>query len=241
MANNLQDIQQLKTESWRLFNDISPRYDLLNRLLSFGLDIHWRNCLAKYLPTHGKLHILDCATGTGDVLLRLFKNSQHIQSAVGIDLAEKMMEIGRRKIESVGLSKHIKLQTGDAMMIPSADNTFDATTMAFGIRNTPNPQNVLNEMHRVLKKGGRALILEFSLPQNPIIRFFHLTHLRYIVPLIGGLFTGHFQAYQYLNQTIELFPYGNQFINMMQQSGFSRVQAHTLLFGTATIYQGDKT
>jgi demethylmenaquinone methyltransferase/2-methoxy-6-polyprenyl-1,4-benzoquinol methylase len=241
MTTDSQKIEQLKTESWRLFDEISPRYDLLNRLLSFGLDIHWRNRLSQFLPTHHPLHILDCATGTGDVLLRIFKQTSQVKSAVGVDLAEKMLEIGRKKIHMAQLDSQIKLQKGDAMNIPFPEKIFDATTIAFGIRNTPDPQKVLNEMQRVLKNKGRALILEFSLPSNPIIRFVHLTYLRYCVPLIGGLLTRHYQAYKYLNQTIEFFPYGNQFMQMMKQSGFTNVQAHPLLFGTATIYQGDKS
>jgi demethylmenaquinone methyltransferase/2-methoxy-6-polyprenyl-1,4-benzoquinol methylase len=240
MMNELHKIEQLKTESWRLFNDISPRYDLLNRMLSFGLDIHWRNRIAHFLPQKNNLHILDCATGTGDVLLRIFKNSPETKSAIGIDLAEKMMEIGRAKIKTAQLDSKIKLQKGDAMQIPFTAETFDSATIAFGIRNTPDPLKVLTEMHRTLKKGGRALILEFSLPENPVICFFHLAYLRYIVPFIGGNFTGHYQAYKYLNKTIELFPYGKNFLYIMEKAGFSNTQAHPLFFGTATIYQGDK-
>jgi len=229
-----------KSDSWRMFDDISPRYDLLNHLLSFGLDIHWRKQLAKFLAGRDGQKVLDLATGTADVLLSLFARSKNIQSGCGIDLAGKMMAIGRKKISQRGLEPHITLQHGDANHIPFDENTFDAATMAFGIRNMENPTRVLCEMHRVLNTGGRALILEFSLPQNALVRYVHLFYLRYIVPSVGTLFSGHAEAYRYLNKTIETFPYGNDFCALMTQAGFENVAAHPLLFGIATIYAGEK-
>lgn len=223
-----------------MFNDISPKYDLLNRLLSFGLDILWRKKINTYLVMQNRQKVLDIATGTADVLLNLFKANPHIHSAVGIDLADKMLEIGRKKIAKHNLDRLITLRHADANQVPFQNNTFDVTTMAFGIRNVEDPVRVLREMYRVLTIGGRAVILEFSLPENPIVRNLHLFYLRHIVPLIGGLFTGQFKAYRYLNQTIENFPYGYDFCTLMEQSGFENVVSHPLLFGVATIYRGDK-
>ena len=229
-----------KSNSWQMFDHISPRYDFLNHLLSFGLDIHWRRLLGKFLPQRASIKVLDLATGTADVLLSLFKGNSNVQSGCGIDLADKMMEIGRNKIARRNLEGRITLQHGDAHQIPLNDDTFDAVSIAFGIRNMTNPSRVMSEMHRVLNAGGKAIILEFSLPQSVIIRTVHLFYLRHFVPVIGAVFSGHYQAYKYLNQTIETFPCGNDFCVMMSDAGFKNVKAHPLLFGVATIYQGDK-
>ena len=229
-----------KSTSWQMFDDISPRYDFLNHLLSFGLDIRWRRRLARFLKSRPGQNVLDLATGTADVLISLFKNNPHVQKASGIDLAEKMLAIGRPKIIREGLQERAILKHGDAHNIPFDSLTFDAVTIAFGIRNMENPEQVLKEMRRVLKKGGRALVLEFSLPQNVFIRWVHLAYLRHIVPLIGAAFSGHYRAYKYLNQTIESFPYGTAFCALMAKAGFQHVQACPLMSGIATIYQGDK-
>lgn len=229
-----------KSKSWQMFDEISPRYDFLNHILSFGLDIIWRNQLSQYLPKRENLKVLDLATGTADVLISLLKKNKHIQTGFGIDLADKMMDIGRKKIVQQHLDSHITLSHGDAHHIPFNDNTFDAVSIAFGIRNMEHPDRVLNEMHRALNTGGRALILEFSLPQNGLIRAVHIFYLRCLVPIIGALFSGHYKAYQYLNQTIETFPYGNNFCTLMTNAGFTHVKANPLFFGIATIYTGDK-
>ncbi|MCK5604136.1 bifunctional demethylmenaquinone methyltransferase/2-methoxy-6-polyprenyl-1,4-benzoquinol methylase UbiE [Candidatus Pacearchaeota archaeon] len=223
-----------------MFDDISPRYDFLNHLLSFGLDIHWRQQLAKYLISKKGQKVLDLATGTADVLLSLFKHDPSIQSGCGIDLSDKMMAIGRKKLARQGIDRYTTLKPGNVNQVPFNNNTFDTATIAFGIRNTEDPLRVLREMYRVLNIGGRALILEFSLPKNKIIRAIHLLYLRHIVPLIGGLFTGQFKTYRYLNQTIENFPYGKDFCALMTNAGFEKVNAHPLFFGTASIYCGDK-
>ncbi len=229
-----------KSNSWKMFNEISPRYDLLNRLLSLGLDIRWRNQLAKYLFDGGAHNCIDLATGTGDVLLSFFDKKTCIRSAIGIDLAEKMLSIGREKIEKRGLSKNIILKHGDANKIPEKDNVFDNATMSFGIRNTVEPVIVLKEINRVLNPGGRALILEFSIPKNPLLKLGHLFYLRTVVPFVGGLVSGNAKAYKYLNSTIETFPCGNEFCQLMKDSGFVNVKANALMGGIATIYQGDK-
>ena len=229
-----------KSDSWQMFDEISSNYDFLNHLLSFGLDIHWRTQLAKFASNREKQKVLDLATGTGDVLISLFKDNPNIHLGVGLDLADKMMEIGRQKIVKHELDWHITFQHGDAHKIPFESNFFDLTSIAFGIRNMEKPDQVLREMYRVLNLGGKSLILEFSLPQNAILRSFHLCYLRYVVPAIGGFFSGNTKAYRYLNQTIETFPYGEDFCGLMSKAGFNDVDAHPLLFGVATIYTGNK-
>jgi len=229
-----------KSNSWQMFDDISPRYDFLNHLLSFGLDIHWRRRLAQFLTDKQDQKVLDLATGTADVLISLFKNNPNVQSGTGLDLADKMMAFGREKIIAANLGNRVTLKHGDAHKIPFKDHSFDAVTIAFGIRNMEDHKKVLEEMHRVLNEGGRVLILEFSLPKNPIIRAGHIFYLRYLVPFIGAIFSGHYRAYRYLNQTIETFPYGESFCGMMGSAGFKNVKAHPLLLGVATIYTGDR-
>ncbi len=229
-----------KSESWRMFDDISPRYDLLNRLLSFGLDVFWRRQLVKFLPAQHNQKLLDLATGTADVPLTLVRRSKNIEYAVGIDLADKMLTIGQAKVMAAKLEDRIMLNHGDASYIDFNAEVFNAVTIAFGIRNVEDPLQVLREMQRVLKPQGRALILEFSLPENKTLRALHLFYLRKVVPTIGGLVSGHAQAYRYLNQTIERFPCGPDFCAIMEDAGFRNPQAHPLLGGIATIYTGEK-
>jgi len=229
-----------KSESWKMFNDISSKYDLLNHLLSFGLDNRWRKILSKFLVEREKTSVIDLATGTADVLLSFFKNTSFVKRGFGIDLADKMLDIARKKVTKRGLEDMILLKHGDANEVPFDDRQFDNVTISFGIRNVEVPSNVLKEMYRVLNPNGRALILEFSMPRNSIMRAGNLFYLRTVVPIIGGLISGNFKAYRYLNQTIEAFPYGDDFCTLMKEQGFKNVKANQLLFGVATIYQGDK-
>lgn len=229
-----------KANSWQMFNEISPRYDFLNHFLSFGLDIHWRQQMRQFLPEGSNLKIMDLASGTADVLIELCRNNKNIREGVGLDLAEKMLNIGRKKVHKAGLDGKIKLQKADAHQIPFSDNQFDAVTIAFGIRNMNLTTKVLQEMARMLKPGGRVIVLEFSLPANPIIRFLDLIYLRYIVPAMGFIFSRHYKAYKYLNQTIETFPYGQAFCNMLHDVGLKDAKAHTLMAGVASIYVAHK-
>ncbi len=229
-----------KNESWKVFNLISKRYDFLNRLLSFGLDIRWRDRLAALVPEKPNVKLLDLATGTADVAITLAEKRPNIQSIIGLDMAAQMLKIGQAKIDKKGLSAKIMLQEGDAQKLPFMDDTFDCLTISFGIRNIPELRLVMIEMFRVLKPGGRALILEFSLPKNPILKLGDIIYLRVFVPILGFLFSGNYRAYKYLNQTIEQFPYGERFCKILKQMGFTNIAAHPLLGGVATIYVGEK-
>ncbi len=223
---------------WRMFDRIAPRYDLLNRLLSLRQDVVWRKKVAQYLPDRAGQIVLDVATGTADLLLSLFDKSDRISSAVGIDLSPKMLRLGLEKIASRRLADKISLVRADALGIPFADNSFDAVTIAFGIRNVADVPRALTEMHRVLKPGGKVLILEFSLPRNRFIRSLYQFHLRGILPRLGAIVSGDSHAYRYLNKTIETFPHGEEFCDVMRKAGFVEVQAAPLTFGIATIYHG---
>ncbi len=229
-----------KSESWKMFNEISPQYDFLNRILSLGMDMRWRREILRFLSDQPNQTVLDLATGTADVPLVLLEANSNVSKAVGIDLAEKMLEQGRLKIAQKGLEEKIKLLKGDINSLPFSDNIFDCVTISFGIRNVPDPKKVLAQMLRVLRPGGRALILEFSFSSVHPIRRFQLFYLRNVVPLVGFLLSGHYRAYRYLNQTIEKFPHGKNFCRIMEEVGFKRVVAHPLFLQTATIYQGDK-
>jgi len=232
--------QPERTQVWQMFNRIAGRYDLLNHLLSFGRDIHWRKKVADILMDGDNLSVLDLATGTGDQLIYLLQNTNKIKQAIGTDLALEMLDIGRKKIRKSGLETIIKLEEGDAENIVYNDETFDLTTIAFGIRNVTNVSRTLSEMYRVLKIGGRSIILEFSLPENSLMRRFYLFYFRYILPLAGRLISGDSYAYRYLNQTVETFPYGQDFCELIGAAGFKNVGSVSLTFGIATMYYGDK-
>ena len=229
-----------KADSWKMFNDIAGRYDFLNRLLSLGQDVRWREALRKFLPDSDGQTILDLATGTADVLIALSKDNPKIRRGYGVDPAVKMLELGREKIRLQRLDGRLALQQGDARALPFPDDTFDCATISFGIRNIPDFRSALLEMRRVTKPGGRVLILEFSKPGNLPLRCGHWLYLRTIVPFVGFLFSGNFKAYAYLNQTIRTFPYGERFCRILKQEGFADIEPHPLMGGVATIYAARK-
>ncbi len=223
-----------------MFNRVAPRYDLLNRVLSFGIDSLWRRKMTSFLPPRDKQHVLDLATGTADQLLSLFENRDEVMSAIGMDLAERMLHFGRKKVERVGLSDVITLKIGSATDIPAKDQEFDAATISFGIRNVADIAQSLREIFRVLKPGGRLLILEFSLPKSQFFCNIYLFYLRHILPKVGAFLSKDPYAYRYLNETIETFPCGEAFRSILELAGFTATAVHPLTFGITTIYQGDR-
>ncbi len=225
---------------WRMFDKIAKRYDFLNHLLSLRRDVAWRKKLARFIPKRQGLNILDLATGTADVLLTIEKQVQNIHVAIGLDMATGMLEIGRRKVRAKSALSKILLLPGDALHIPVKGNHFDVVTMAFGIRNVVKIERCLDEMNKVLKPHGRALVLEFSLPENKFFQKAYLFYFRYILPKIGGMLSGDRNAYNYLNKSVESFPYGEAFCRLLEQSDFVNVKAIPLTFGIATLYLGDK-
>lgn len=229
-----------KSRSWQLFDQIASTYDLANRVLSARQDVVWRKKIARHLPQKPQLDLLDLATGTGDQILHLLKVTSRIQSAVGIDLSEKMLEIGRKKIQDQGLSHQVKLLRQDACHLELQAESFDVVTMSFGIRNVPDVPACLSEMLRVLRPGGRALMIEFSLPNPFILRKAYLFYFRNVLPRLGGLLSGNTAAYRYLNTSAENFPYGEAFQSLMRKSGFQKVKALPLTFGIAHLYIGEK-
>ncbi len=244
---SLQTSQTCKTfrnevDICRMFDRIAPRYDLLNHLLSFGQDFFWRRKVAKCLSSSGKdkLEILDLATGTGDLLFSLFHENPNITKAVGLDMSANMLAICRQKINSHKLTEYISLVQADAAAIPLPENSFDAVTIAFGIRNTADTFETLKEMHRILRPGGVSLILEFSLPANRIFRKCYLFYLRHFVPLLGRVVSGDDYAYSYFGKTVENFYSADDFCALMKEAGFINVQANQLTAGVVCIYRGYK-
>jgi len=230
----------VRTEAWRMFDRIAHRYDFLNRVLSMRRDVAWRKHLSELLPPRDDLRVLDLATGTGDVLLALRTDSASVRSGVGVDMSGKMLAIGKQKFEDTGHATALRMVRGDATSLAIAGEQFDVATISFGIRNVVDVDAALREMHRVLKPGGRALILEFALPENALLRWSYLLYFRNVLPAIGGMVSGDSYAYRYLNQTVETFPYGEAFCELMRGAGFKDVASYPLTFGIAMIYWGDK-
>lgn len=218
----------------QLFDRIAPRYDLLNHLLSSGIDILWRKRAIKLLRPYGPKRILDVATGTADLALEAM-NLQP-DSIRGIDIAPQMLKIGREKILRKNMSHRITLEEGSAESLPFRDGAFDAVTVAFGVRNFSNLQQGLSEMHRVLKPSGVAMILEFSNPRKAPLRQLYRFYFRYILPRIGGLISRSREAYSYLPSTVAEFPDGEDFCSILRSVGFTTVEIFSLSAGIATIY-----
>jgi len=209
--------------------------------LSFGQDIIWRKKLWKHLPKKNNMDILDIATGTGDLIFSIPKKQlKKIDAITGIDFAEKMIEISKKKAKTKKFPKPILFTTGDATQIPFPDQSMDVCSISFGIRNVENLQKSLMEMLRILKPNGKALFLEFSLPKNRLIKKGYLFYLRKILPTLAGFISGEKKAYQYLNKTVETFPYGEDFCKILKEAGFEKVTYFPITFGIATIYSGEK-
>lgn len=225
---------------YQMFDRIAGKYDTLNRILSLRRDVTWRKQVVKHLPDGEALRLLDLATGTGDQILFLMKNTHRIAEAIGVDLSEGMLAIGREKVAQSPYAERVRLETGDALNIPVEEGGFDVTTISFGIRNVIDVPNAMAEMLRVLKPGGRSLILECSLPPNFLLRKIYLFYFRHFLPWIGGLVSGNTDAYKYLNRTVETFPCGEDFCKIMRDAGFQNVGCRTMTLGVATIYFGDK-
>jgi len=223
-----------------MFDRIAHRYDLLNRLLSLGRDVAWRKRVSKYLPDRDNCSVLDLATGTADMLISLHKHSKSVKIGVGVDMAGEMLRIARRKIEERNLEDVLSVVEGNALTLPFASGSFDAVTIAFGIRNLDDVPEGLGHMYRVLNDGGKALILEFSLPSNRVLRAIYLLYFRYVLPAVGSVISGDSYAYRYLNRTVETFPHGDDFCQLMRQVGFTDIRAHPLTFGIATVYEGTR-
>ncbi len=228
-----------KEQVAEMFDDIAGRYDFLNRFLSAGIDIRWRKKAIRHLKDIKPVTVLDVATGTGDLAIMAVHllNSQKI---TGIDISEGMLEIGRKKVKKLGLEGRIELLKGDSEAINFSDNTFDAVTVAFGVRNFQHLENGLSEMLRVLKPGGKLIILEFSKPTLPFVRSFYKFYMKIVTPNMGKLFSKNRSAYKYLDESIKKFPEGKNFTKILDNIGFKKTFNKRLSLGICTIYCGVK-
>ena len=227
-----------KEQVTQMFDTISEEYDGLNRVISFGIDIKWRKKVVKLVSETQPKTILDVATGTGDLAIALVETDA--SKIIGLDISPGMLEVGKTKIKSKNLSSKINMQVGDSENLHFEDDSFDAITVAFGIRNFMNLEPGLSEILRVLKPGGRFVILETSVPTNQVYKFGYNLYSKYLLPTIGKLFSKDKDAYKYLSESASVFPYGEELNNILRKIGFIDVIDLPQTFGVATIYTASK-
>lgn len=228
-----------KLQVEQMFDSISGRYDFLNRFLSLGIDKVWRKTTIKTIASYNPKLILDVATGTADLALAAYAQTKPDQ-VIGIDISEGMLSKGREKVNKKGLGHVIKLQKGDSEALPFADDTFDAVTVGFGVRNFENLEKGLFEILRVLKPGGVLAVLEFSKPRVFPIKQFYNFYFKAILPTWGRLISGDNKAYTYLPESVKAFPDGKDFIAILEQTGYKQNNQKTLSFGICSLYTAIK-
>ncbi len=221
-----------------MFDNISGGYDSLNRVISLGIDQKWRRNVVKLIAEKNPETILDIATGTGDLAIML--SGSTTAKITGADISNGMLEVGRKKITAANLSDRIELVYGDSENLPFADATFDAVTVSFGIRNFENLEKGLSEILRVLRPGGRFVILETSVPEKFPFKQGYAFYTKAILPLIGRIFSRDRSAYGYLSESASVFPYGEKLNNILRKIGFIDVVSMPQTFGVATIYSAFK-
>jgi demethylmenaquinone methyltransferase / 2-methoxy-6-polyprenyl-1,4-benzoquinol methylase len=222
-----------------MFDAIAPRYDLLNHVLSAGMDRGWRNRAIDALGLTQQARVLDVCTGTGDLALAAVDRHRGA-SVIGIDFAAEMLRLGLNKVRAGSLDSRIRLVRGDAARIPVGDGTCDAATIGFGIRNVAEPERALAEIARVLKPGGRLAILEFGQPRIPGIRTLYSWYFRFLLPLVGRLVSRHQSAYSYLPASVGTFPAPAEFAKILAAAGFSHVRAAPLTFGIVYLFTAER-
>lgn len=227
-----------KEQVAKMFDNISHRYDFLNHFLSLGIDKGWRQKAINFLRPFNPRLILDVATGTGDFALQAL--SLNPEKVIGIDISEGMLSVGRKKIANRQLEQLVELRSGDSENLPFEDNRFDAVTVAFGVRNFENLDRGLREIYRVLKPGGKVVVLEFSRPRKFPFKQLYRFYFRFILPKIGRVVSSDKAAYTYLPESVEVFPDGDDFIHILQQTGFKETQCRSLTFGISSIYVGTR-
>ncbi|MDD2899402.1 MAG: bifunctional demethylmenaquinone methyltransferase/2-methoxy-6-polyprenyl-1,4-benzoquinol methylase UbiE [Desulfuromonadaceae bacterium] len=223
----------------QMFGAIAPRYDFLNRLLSFGIDRRWRTKAVRLLKYREGSRVLDVATGTGDVALEIALRTPDSVKITGADFCKEMVDLGAVKVAASPYAGRIDLKVAPCEDLPFANDTFDSITIAFGIRNVIDRRLGLAEMWRVLSPGGRMIILEFSTPRSLMFRQLYYFYFRRLLPVVGGLFS-RYNAYKYLPDSVLEFPSQEEFSRMMADAGFRNIHLHELTFGIATIYVGEK-
>ncbi|MDR6301286.1 bifunctional demethylmenaquinone methyltransferase/2-methoxy-6-polyprenyl-1,4-benzoquinol methylase UbiE [Mesonia maritima] len=227
-----------KKQVEQMFDNISENYDGLNRVISFGIDTSWRKKVIKLVTDTYPKNALDIATGTGDLAISLAEAG--IEEVVGLDISQGMLNIGKEKIAKKNLTKKIEMVQGDSEALPFGDNTFDAITVAFGVRNFENLEKGLAEIRRVLKPTGVFVVLETSVPSKTPYKQGYNLYSKFILPVIGKLFSKDKVAYKYLSDSAAVFPYGKKFNNILQKVGFTSIEDKPQTLGVATIYTASK-
>ena len=222
----------------KMFNNISKEYDILNRVISFGIDISWRKKIVKILKSKNPSIILDVATGTGDLAIELVKTNA--KKIIGLDISKGMLDVGINKINHKNLNNTIEMVIGDSENLKYDDNFFDAVTVSFGVRNFESLDSGLREIYRVLKTNGSLVILETSNPTKFPFKQFYTVYSKFILPTIGKIFSKDKLAYNYLSESSAEFPYGEKFNNILKKIGFTNVVDFPQTFGVATIYVASK-
>jgi ubiquinone/menaquinone biosynthesis methyltransferase ubiE len=231
--------QTKKEEVREMFDNIAPKYDLLNHTLSMSIDRVWRRRVVGEVRRAKPGRILDVATGTGDLAIAMARRIRDVQ-VLGVDLSEQMLAVARRKIEARGLDGRIVLDRGDAERLAVADASVDVATVAFGVRNFGDLGAGLRELARTIKPGGKVVILEFSRPRNRVFRALYEFYSYKILPRIGGLVSRDKRAYEYLPASVGEFPAPEEFMAMMARAGFRNCRARNQSFGIAQIYIGER-
>ena len=222
----------------KMFDNISKEYDILNRVISFGIDISWRKKIVKILKSKNPSTILDVATGTGDLAIELVKTNA--KKIIGLDISKGMLDVGINKINHKNLNNTIEMVIGDSENLKYDDNFFDAVTVSFGVRNFESLDSGLREIYRVLKTNGSLVILETSNPTKFPFKQFYTVYSKFILPTIGKIFSKDKLAYNYLSESSAEFPYGEKFNNILKKIGFTNVVDFPQTFGVATIYVASK-
>ncbi len=230
------EIEGKKEKVEAMFDAIAPRYDLLNRVLSFGIDQQWRRKAVDLLEAERPRRILDVATGTADLAIEALRLDP--KKVIGVDISEEMLSHGREKIAQMGVSDRVVLQRGDAEKLPFSDHQFNAVLVAFGVRNFQDLDKGLVEIRRVLQPGGTLVVLEFSQPQAFPIKQTYNFYSRYILPRIGRTVSKNDGAYRYLPDSVAACPYGDAFLDRMRKAGYEAVSCQRLTFGVASLYKG---
>ena len=221
----------------QLFDRIAGTYDGLNHVLSLNIDKRWRRRAIRMLAPAEQ--VLDVAIGTADLTIEILRQGK-AQHVTGIDLSHGMMAIGEQKVAKRGYAQQVQFDYGSAQQMPYANASFDTVTCAYGVRNFANMDEGLSEMYRVLRTGGELMVLEFSYPTNPVIRWGYDLYFTHILPFIGNLFSRDKGAYSYLNRSVKNFPYGEAFCQHLRKAGFTQIKATPLTFGISTIYTAVK-
>lgn len=227
-----------KEEVAEMFNRISGKYDFLNHFLSVGIDKGWRRKAIKMLAEVEPKRILDIASGTGDFAIAALKLNP--TEVVGMDISSGMLEVGRKKMEKLGVSNIVDMRLGDSEELPFEDNYFDGLTVGFGVRNYENLEKGLSEMLRVVRPGGKLIILEFSKPKKFPVKQYYAFHSKYIIPFFGKRISKEEKAYSYLPESVAAFPEGKDFTDILERLGYKNVGRRTVSGGIATIYHGIK-